>query len=81
MAAKKARKSAAKKETAVEPLTTESVAPAIEDGPLPEIDKAAEKAKTAGQTDSQQAVKKYHEGSFQTHDPVTGLERDKPLPQ
>jgi hypothetical protein len=74
-----ARKKA--KNTAVEPLTTESVkAPAAESETV-EVDYAAEKVKTAGQTDSQQAVKSYHEGKFQTHDPVTGLERDKPLPQ
>lgn len=81
MAARKAAKAAKKTDSAVAPLTTESVAPQNDEGPLPAIDLKAEKEKTAGKTDSQQAVKKYHEGKFQTHDPVTGLARDKPLPE
>jgi hypothetical protein len=41
----------------------------------------AEQEKLAGETDSQQKVRKYHEGKFQTHDPSTGEKRDKKLPQ
>ncbi len=45
--------------------------------------KAAEDefAKAKGTTESQKAVKAYHEGKFQTHDPVTGEKRSKPLPE
>jgi hypothetical protein len=50
---------------------------------LKEAQKQAEEeqAKLEGETDSQGEVRKYHEGKFQTHDPVTGEKRDKKLPQ
>lgn len=59
------------KSTKVAPLSTDAKA---------EV-KAAESeiAKAKGTTESQEAVKSYHEGKFQTHDPVTGEKRDKPL--
>jgi hypothetical protein len=39
----------------------------------------AEEEKLRGQTDEQQELRDYHEGKFQTHDPVTGEKRDAPL--
>jgi hypothetical protein len=50
---------------------------------LKEAEKQAEeeRAKEAGETDPQQELRKYHEGKFQTHDPVTGEKRDEKLPQ
>ena len=36
----------------------------------------AEQDKEAGRTDSQKEVRAYHEGDFQTTDPVTGEARD-----
>ena len=35
-----------------------------------------EQKKAAGQTDAQKELRAYHEGAFQTHDPITGEERD-----
>ena len=49
--------------------------------PLPEGDAEAEHDKLHGQTESQQEIKAYHEGKFQTHDPVTGQKRSEPLPE
>lgn len=39
-------------------------------------DMTEEQKKAAGQTDSQKAMREYHEGKFQTHDPITGEKRD-----
>lgn len=39
----------------------------------------AEREKAAGQTDAQKDEAVYYKGKFQTHDPVTGEKRDKPL--
>jgi hypothetical protein len=44
------------------------------------IDLTAEQKKAAGQTDSQQALREYHETTFQTTDPVTGEARDLDAP-
>ncbi len=49
------------------------------DAALPQIDVEAEREKAAGQTDAQKADAAYYKGKFQTHDPVTGEKRDKPL--
>lgn len=35
-----------------------------------------EQKKAAGQTDSQKAMREYHEGAFQTEDPITHEPRD-----
>ena len=35
-----------------------------------------EQKKAAGQTDSQKALREYHETTFQKQDPITGEERD-----
>ncbi len=43
----------------------------------PEVDEDLELKKVRGQTDSQKAMKKYHEGEFQKNDPVTGEPREK----
>lgn len=39
-----------------------------------------EQKKAAGLTESQQAMREYHEGAFQTNDPITGEERDLDQP-
>jgi hypothetical protein len=49
--------------------------------PLPEVDAQAESDKLRGQTESQKEIESYHEGEFQTHDPVTGKKRDHKLPE
>lgn len=72
MAAKKA-KATVKKSTKVSPMMLEKKA-ATE---LPEPDYDLEMQKLRGQTEGQLAMKAYHEGKFQTHDPVTGEKRDK----
>lgn len=54
------------------PKKTEAPAPAK--APLTDI--GEEQKKAAGQTDSQREIRKYHEGEFQTHDPITGEKRD-----
>lgn len=41
---------------------------------------SAEQQKEAGRTESQQQIREYHEGDFQTTDPVTGLPRDLDQP-
>lgn len=48
----------------------------------PVTDLAEEQKKAAGQTDSQREIREYHEGEFQTHDPITGEKRDldEPVP-
>ncbi len=59
----------------VSPMTTAKL-----DGPnprRPEVDHDLELKKLRGETDSQKAIKEYHEGEFQTHDPVTGEAREK----
>lgn len=63
----------------VKPLSTSSAKGKNPDAALPQIDVEAEYAKAAGQTDDQQEIAAYHKGAFQTHDPVTGEKRDKPL--
>lgn len=77
-ARKKAAAKSAKpaKSTKVAPLSTETA----EVKAANEV-AATELAKVRGETDSQKSVKAYHEGKFQTHDPVTGEKRDKPLPE
>ena len=40
-----------------------------------------EEKKAAGQTASQQQMREYHEGDFQTRDPITGKERDLDAPK
>lgn len=44
---------------------------------LPAIDEDLETQKLRGQTDSQKAIRKFHEGEFQKNDPVTGKPREK----
>lgn len=41
----------------------------------PKATKASELDRARGQTADQQKLRDYHEGNFQTHDPVTGQER------
>ena len=41
-----------------------------------ELKQASELEKARGQTPSQQEVRSYHEGDFQTTDPVTGEKRE-----
>ena len=41
-----------------------------------ELRKASEREKALGETESQKAVRSYHEGDFQTTDPVTGEKRE-----
>jgi len=43
----------------------------------PQVDEELEVKKARGQTDSQKAIKKYHEGEFQKNDPITGEAREK----
>lgn len=47
----------------------------------PNREPTTEEKKALGQTKSQQQIKDYHEGEFQTHDPITGEKRelDQPL--
>lgn len=61
----------------VKPLASRK--PDKADADLPQIDVDEERKKAAGQTASQKEIADYHKGAFQTHDPVTGLKRDKPL--
>ncbi len=51
--------------------TAKASAPAVDAGDL-----SLEQKKAAGLTDSQQEMKAYHEGEFQTQDPITGEDRD-----
>jgi hypothetical protein len=44
--------------------------------PLTAIDPELEMEKVRGQTDSQQEYREYHEGEFQSTDPITGEKRD-----
>jgi hypothetical protein len=37
---------------------------------------STEEEKAAGLTDSQKALREYHEGEFQTKDPITSEDRD-----
>ncbi len=59
---------------AVSPLVQ---VPKVAISELPEVDNDLELQKARGQTDSQKAMKKYHEGKFQSHDPTSGEKRDK----
>lgn len=43
---------------------------------LPEPDYDLEIQKARGQTESQKAIRKYHETEFQKNDPVTGEKRE-----
>ena len=43
------------------------------------VDPALERDKALGRTESQQKIRDYNAGDFQTTDPVTGEPRDKPL--
>lgn len=63
----------------VKPLSKASIRKPNPDDSLPQIDAELEQKKAAGQTEDQKANTAYHKGAFQTHDPVTGLKRDKPL--
>lgn len=44
---------------------------------LPQADDDLELQKARGQTESQKQMKAFHEGRFQSHDPVSGQKRDK----
>ncbi len=80
MAAKKAAgKSSGAKENeqspnAVAPMTS---VPKVSISELPEADDDLELQKARGQTESQKQMKAFHEGRFQSHDPVSGQKRDK----
>jgi hypothetical protein len=66
MAAKKATKKAEPKKAEREKVAEELV--------------AQQEDAAAGQTDAQKEMREYHEGEFQTHDPITGEERDMDAP-
>ncbi len=58
---------------AVAPVQT----PRVNISELPEADDDLELQKARGQTESQKQMKAFHEGRFQSHDPVSGQKRDK----
>jgi len=78
-AKKPAPKPAAKKSAENRPAKAASARPVRADLPnptLPAVDEDLEIKKQRGQTESQQAMRKYHEGEFQKNDPVTGEARE-----
>jgi len=77
MAAKKEAapaKESNQRPNAVEPVQTPKVNISVD---LPQADNDLELQKARGQTESQKQMKAFHEGRFQSHDPVSGEKRDK----
>lgn len=67
-----AKRAAAAKETARAAAPTPAVAAAAK---REEETAGIEREKLHGETDSQRKIREYHEGEFQTTDPVTGQKR------